>query len=106
MITKKNIKLYLEFYKSFCFASILISFVCAYFFIKYGVSVYAPLFWFKIITLALIFYYIKEYKSKEFYFYKNLGVGKKVLWIFSISFDLIIYFVVIIIGLNLHGKFT
>jgi len=105
-INVKNIKLYFTFYKSFCFASILISFVCAYFLFKYGLPVYSPLFWFKIITFALIFYYIKEYKSKEFYFYKNLGISKKALWIFSTSLDFIIYIVVVITGLNLHGKFT
>ena len=106
MIYKKNIKLYFIFYKSFCFVSILISFVCAYLLYQYGASMYSSLFWFKMFTLALIFYCIKEFKAKEFYFYKNLGVSKKALWIFSISLDLIIYIVVVIIGLNLHGKHT
>jgi len=56
--------------------------------------------------MALIFFYIREYKSNEFYFYKNLGISKKALWTFSISFDLIIYFIVIIIALSLYGKFA
>ena len=100
----QNIKLYITFYKSFCFVSILISFACAYLFFKWGISIFTVLFWFKIITLALIIYYIREYKSKEFYFYKNVGITKKALWIFSFLFDFTVYFVVIIIALNLHEK--
>jgi hypothetical protein len=86
--------------------TILLSLACACIFIGNGISVFAPLFWFKITTLALIYYYIREYKSREFYFYKNLGIGRRALWIFSISLDLAIYFVVIVIGLYLHGKFS
>ena len=103
---KKKINLFFTFYKSFCFVSIVISIVCAYFLMKDGASAYSALFWFKVITSALIFFYIREYKSKEFYFYKNLGISKKALWIFSLLLDLTIYFVVVIIALNLHGKFA
>ena len=106
MIRKKKIELYFTFYKSFCFVSILISLVCAYYLFKSGPSAYSLLFWFKLISSGLIFYYIREYKSKEFYFYKNLGIGKKALWIFSAIFDFTVYFVVIIIALKLHGKFA
>jgi len=102
----KNRKLYLTFYKSFCFTSIVITFACAYFIKLGGLSLYSVLFWFKVITLALIYYYMKEYKSKEFYFYKNLGVSKKALWIFAISIDMIIYFVVIFIALKIHEQHT
>jgi len=103
---KKKVNLFFTFYKSFCFASIVISIVCAYFLIIYGVSAYFFLFWFKIITSALIFFYIREYKSKEFCFYKNLGISKKALWIFSFLLDFTVYFVVVIIALNLYGKFA
>jgi len=103
---KTKINLFFTFYKSFCFASILISVICAYFLIMYGASAYSVLFWFKILTSAVIFLYIREYKSKEFYFYKNLGISKKALWIFSFLFDFTLYFIVVIIALNLHGKFA
>ena len=106
MTKKRIIKLYFRFYQSFCFSSILISLAYAWVFLYNGIAMFAPLFWFKIITLALLYYLVNGYKSKEFYFYKNLGADKKALWIFAISLDLIIYFIVIIIGLNLHGKFT
>ena len=81
-----------------------LSTICAYFFIKYGISVFSVLFWFKIITLILIFLYIKNYRHEEYYFYKNLGVGKKKLWTFSFVIDMVIYFIFTIIALNLYEK--
>jgi hypothetical protein len=71
-----------------------------------GAAIYAPLFWFKIFTLAFVFYYIREYKSNEFIFYKNLGISKRALWIFFFFFDMILYFGLVIIALYVHGKFT
>jgi len=106
MIKLKQINLFFTFYKSFCFVSILISVVCAYFLVKYGSSAYSILFRYKIITSAVIFLYIREYKSKEFYFYKNLGISQKALWLFSFIFDFTVYFIVVTIALNLHGKFA
>ncbi len=100
----KKKALYFTFYKSFCFVSIVISLVCGYDLFKSGPAEYAMLFWFKVITSGLIFYYMKEYKTKEFYFYKNLGVSKKALWIFSASIDFLIYFAFVLIALKLYGK--
>jgi len=108
MIGMKKIKLFFTFYKSFCLVSIFISLVCAYSLFKLmgKIPIYSFLFWFKIISSALIFFYIKEYKSKEFYFYKNFGISKIALWIFSFIVDFTIYFVVIIIAFKLNGKFA
>jgi len=104
----KKIKLYITFYKSFCFVSILISLLCAFFLfeLKDKIPIYFSLFWFKIITSVLIFFYIREYKSKEFYFYKNLGISRKALWIFSFIVDFTIYYILIIIAYNVYGEFT
>ena len=101
---KKKINLLLTFYKSFCVFAIVISLICAYYVYTFGASIYFSLFCFKIITAAFIFYYIKEYKTKEFYFYKNLGISVKSLWIFSFLLDFTVYFVVVIIALNLYEK--
>ena len=102
----KHITLHFTFFRSFCFASISISFLSALPLFTYGISPFVYLFWFKMITVVILYYFVKEYKSKEFYFYKNLGISKKALWIFSIVLDMIIYFVIIIVTFYLHGKFT
>ncbi|MCI1779685.1 MAG: hypothetical protein LKI53_06995 [Bacteroidales bacterium] len=100
----KKLRLYFTFYKSFGFVSLSISIVCAYFLFSYGIYALASLFWFKIITLMLIFFYIRNYKADESYFYKNLGVGERKLWIFSIIFDLTVFFLLAIIALSFYGE--
>lgn len=84
------------FYKSFILASTAITICCLYFFYQYGFGIFATLFWFKIITLGLIFYYINSYKSKEFYYYQNLGISKTLLWITTFIFDFSLFIFLII----------
>ena len=54
---------------------------------EYGMSIYAVLFWFKLFTLGVVFVFIRSYKSKEFYYYLNLGLSRTVLWISTFCFD-------------------
>lgn len=98
----QKLKLCLIFYRSCGFVSLLVSLICAYFFLKDGVSVYMPLFWLKAISVALVYFYIKEYRKHEFYFYKNLGISKKALWVFYFSFDLFIHICLTVFSLNLN----
>ncbi|MES2132834.1 MAG: hypothetical protein V4506_10805 [Bacteroidota bacterium] len=60
-----------------------------------------PLFWFKAISYAIIYYYIKNAKRKEFYYYRALGVSASILWIGSFTIDFFLYVVTMI----LTGKF-
>jgi len=59
-----------------------------------GINVYNPLFWFKIITIGAIVYFINDYKSNEFFYYRNVGLSKQTLWISTISFDFVIFLIV------------
>ncbi|PKP17417.1 MAG: hypothetical protein CVU05_15575 [Bacteroidetes bacterium HGW-Bacteroidetes-21] len=73
---------------------------------KNWVSVLQVLFWFKLATLALIFYYINSYKKNEFYYYKNLGISKHKLWIPILVFDFSVFLIsVIILAIKLHETF-
>ena len=54
---------------------------------KYGFSAFFGLFWLKIVTLGLTYYFINNYKSKEYYYYQNLGLSKVFLWAVTLSFD-------------------
>jgi len=49
------------------------------------------LFWFKAVTLGLTYYFINEYKSKEYYYYQNLGVSKSLLWAATLIFDFALF---------------
>lgn len=89
------------FYRNYCLASLTISLVFAFALwrLGFGNHVFFCLFWFKMITLGLIFYFINSYKKKEFYYFQNLGLSKQWLWISTLSFDfLILIFLLIVSG--------
>ncbi|QCR21518.1 hypothetical protein C1N53_03585 [Pontibacter sp. SGAir0037] len=62
---------------------------------KSGYSLFAAVFWFKIISLGIIFYFINSYKSKEYYYYQNLGVSKVMLWGTTLTFDFTLFLFII-----------
>jgi len=92
----KTIKLISTFYRSFMALSFLITATCLVLFWKYGFGVFSTLFWFKIGTLGLTFYFINNYKNKEYYYYQNLGVSKVLLWSATLSFDFALFIFLII----------
>ena len=67
----KTIRLIFTFYRSFLLVSLLITAYCLGLFWQYGFGIFVTLFWLKIATLAITFYFINSYKSKEFYYYQN-----------------------------------
>jgi hypothetical protein len=91
-----KLRLILTFYRSYFFASFLITLAFSYLFWLYGFSIFATLFWGKIITLFIIYNFIRSYKNKEFYYYQNLGLSKKVLWTSTLIFDMLLYLFVIV----------
>lgn len=87
----KTTRLILTFYKNFIATSLILSCCCAYALHINGMHAFALLFWFKVLTLGLTFYFIGQYKKKEFYYYQNLGISKLVLWVSSLSIDMLIF---------------
>lgn len=65
-----------------------------------GISTLTILIWFKIISLALIYYFINIYKRQEFYYYQNLGVSKSFLWISTLLFDSFMFILLLILTLK------
>jgi len=96
MRAAKTIRLIWTFYKSFLLASIIITACCVRIFWKYGFSTFLALFWFKVATLGLIYYFIDNYKSREYYYYQNLGISKVLLWAFTLTFDFALFIFLII----------
>lgn len=64
-----------------------------------GIKTITALIWFKIITLALIFFFINNYKQNEFYYYQNLGISKLFLWVSAMAIDIIFFLLLITITL-------
>jgi hypothetical protein len=63
---------------------------------EYGFSIFSTLFWFKLATLFIIHRFMSSYKSREFYYYQNLGMSKMLLWGITLSFDVIVYLVLLL----------
>lgn len=75
----KTIQLILTFYRSFLTTSFFLTALCIGIFWKYGIIAFTGIFWFKICTLILIYYFISGLKAKEFLYYQNLGISKWLL---------------------------
>ena len=60
----RTIRLLLSFYRSFFFLNTLIT---------------------------LVFFYIRSYKHKEFYYYQNLGLSRGLLWTTTFCFDFALF---------------
>ena len=101
-LNMKTLGLIIRFYKSFAFASWLITLSCLIIMYTNGIKTITLLFWFKIITMGLFFYFINYFKSNEFTYYKNLGISKLVLWISTILFDLILFISLIVLTLKIR----
>lgn len=57
----------------------------------YGFSSFFGIFWSKILTMGITYYLIDSTKKNEYYYYRNLGVSKSLLWIASLSFDFVLF---------------
>ncbi|NCI47893.1 hypothetical protein [Sediminibacterium soli] len=91
MKTVRTIRLIWTFYKSFLLLSLLMTACCLFIFRAYGFSVFIGIFWLKITTLAITYYFINGYKSKEYYYYRNLGVSRVLLWTVTLCFDFMLF---------------
>ncbi|NQU34832.1 MAG: hypothetical protein HQ521_16515 [Bacteroidetes bacterium] len=92
-----KLRLILTFYKSFAFASSIITLACLSLLFANSISVFTILFWFKIITLVVIYFFINSYKRKEMYYYLNLGISKKALWTSVMVLDLLLFILLTIV---------
>jgi hypothetical protein len=87
----KIIRLVWTFYRNFLLLSALVTSFCLRAFWMYGFAVFFGIFWGKIATLGLTYYFINANKKKEYYYYQNLGVGKTLLWTAALSFDFLLF---------------
>jgi hypothetical protein len=89
------------FYKGYFLFSALITICCIILFWEYGFKIFNELFWLKIGTLAISFVFINNYKKKEYHYYLNLGISRLMLWLLSLSFDIILFVILILLTYKL-----
>lgn len=90
------------FYRYYIWVSLLVNVTCAFFLWNNGIGAYSALFWFKIFTMGVSLYLINDYRKQQYFYFYNFGLSKKTLWIFSLAFDLFLFFALIILAYNLR----
>lgn len=98
----KAIRSILTFYQSFAILSLIITGSCVVILYAQGSGTLTVLFWFKMITMGVIFYHINKYKNDEFYYYKNLGLSKLTLWFSSFGSDITLF--IFLLALTLRWR--
>jgi len=98
----KALRLILTFYKTFIIASSVITISSMYLVYMYGPHIISFLFWFKVFTLGIMLVFVNSYKGKEFYYYQNLGFSKLFLWFTSIGIDLFLFFILLILMVQIR----
>lgn len=89
----RTLRLLFTFYRSFAFFSFLITFSCLSILYTWGISTVVVLFWFKMVTEFLIFYYINNFRKEYYYYHKNLGLSKRKMWISTIILDVFVFYI-------------
>lgn len=92
------IRLFFTFYQYFLWVSVFINSTCAYLLWINGIGVYKALFWLKLFTMGASFYLVNEYKKQEYFYFYNFGLSKKTLWITTLTFDLLLFFGIMILA--------
>lgn len=79
------------FYLNHFFVGLAISLCCYKIYAIYGPKTIFALFWFKAATIGVVFYAVSQRKQKEFYYYQNLGISKKLLWTSTLGIDFLLF---------------
>ena len=98
----RHIRLFFTFYQYFLWVSVFINAACAYILWRNGIGAYKGLFWLKIFTMGVSFYLVNEYRKQEYIYFHNFGLSKKTLWITTLTFDLLLFFGIMILTYQLR----
>lgn len=90
------------FYRNIFIVNLLVSLGALSIIYVYGVSPFIFVFWFKVAVLALVLYSHSVYRNNEFFYYLNLGLTKKQLWIFTAVADLLLFIALFILTLKIR----
>ena len=74
-----------------------ITVLCANIVHKWGRSVIAPMLFFKLIVLGLVYYFVSIGKKKEMYFYYNLGYSRNALFAYCTVIDMALFIISLLI---------
>jgi hypothetical protein len=98
----RTIRLITRFYGAIFLANFLVTLSCVYLLAMAGKNdqaIVAVFFWYKIISMTLIFYTAIYYKKNELYYYQNLGITKLKLILTTSVFDFFVWLIFILLQL-------
>lgn len=98
----RKISLLFTFYRYYIWVSLFVNLICAFLLWRNGIGIYPALFWFKIFTMGASLYLINDYRKQQYFYFYNFGLSKKVLWICTLTFDLLLFFGLMILAYNLR----
>jgi hypothetical protein len=87
----QKIKLLFIFYRNYIIPSLMLTGLCCWIFISHGPATLSSLFLFKILTYAPIAFLVHERRKETYYFYANLGLGWRALYLGSMAPDLVFF---------------
>lgn len=93
----KTIRSLYTFYLNHFFAGLLISISCMYLYRLFGNLAIPAICWYKASTIGIFFYAVNVRKRKEFVYYQNLGISKKLLWGVTLGIDFLIFIILMLI---------
>lgn len=89
---KRNIRILVAFYSYFWIPSVVINLLFAMAYLRDGYQALISAFWIKLVLNAVTVYAIHTFKSKEFYYYRNLGFTNTTLWTSAFIADFVLFF--------------
>jgi hypothetical protein len=92
-------KLITRFYNEIFKANFLVTLSCIYLLRLYGSEaqkIIGILFWYKLVTIGIVFYAWVSYKKKQLYYYQNLGITSLQLLITTSVFDFLLWLAIIV----------
>jgi NADH:ubiquinone oxidoreductase subunit 2 (subunit N) len=103
----RTLRAILSFYSSFAFVGFLLTAFCLGTLYVTGLAMFVFLFWLKVGTMWLIYIFTDNSKRNEYYYYDNLGISKRTLWIPALALDFIVFMTsMVVLMLNMNGAQT
>jgi hypothetical protein len=103
LLSMRTFKLITRFYSGIFLANFLVTLSCVFLLWSFGAKAHdirGILFWYKVITIAMIFSLSIHYKKQELYYYQNLGVSKSLLGFSTSIFDFMLWLILTLITLK------
>ena len=93
----RTLRAILSFYSSFAFVGFLLTAACLSTLYTTGIAMFTLIFWLKVGTMWIIFYFTNSNKKKEYYYYDNLGISKPTLWIPALALDFMVFIISMVV---------